>query len=206
MQRYAFILVVLFIPLRIHAAELITVPSKYKNGWTVYDITEDHDGNIWIGTLKGVSRFDGQNWTTFEAPEGPKVKKVYRIAAMQDSSIWFSHGNHGGGLGGITIYKNDQWKHLTQHDGLPVPYMRFIHQAPNKDIWLGTHHHDNVTGLIRFRNNTWQRIQSYDTLPRNNVFGIISDHQGQLWTLPSGRIVARYTPSDHITKPIKENP
>ena len=166
----------------------------------VYDITEDHNGHIWIGTLKGISRFNGHQWTTFKAPNGPKVKKVYRIVAMQDSSLWFTHGNadnpNGGtGLGGVTIFKNGEWQHITPNEDLPIPYVRFIHQASDKSIWLGTHAHDNVTGLIRYQNSTWAHIKSYDTLPRNNVYGITSDHQGHIWTLPSGSLIARYNPN-----------
>ncbi|MDP6042548.1 MAG: two-component regulator propeller domain-containing protein, partial [Candidatus Latescibacteria bacterium] len=59
------------------------VPAGRGTGvWRTYDVTDglanpnvnsifrDREGCLWFGTLNGVSRFDGQIWTTFTTQDG----------------------------------------------------------------------------------------------------------------------------------------
>ena len=40
------------------------VTTSYANGW-ISALVADPSGNVWVGTTAGLSRFDGQQWTTF---------------------------------------------------------------------------------------------------------------------------------------------
>ncbi|MCD6326592.1 hypothetical protein J7M28_03415 [bacterium] len=52
-------------------------------------ITKDDDGDIWIGTYQGVSRFDGANWYSYTAGNGRLCSNyVNGIAASSDGYIW----------------------------------------------------------------------------------------------------------------------
>ncbi len=65
---------------------------------------KDLYGFLWIGTLNGISRFDGSNFTKFhnlgKEENGLQGNSIYSILATQDTSVWVS--TYGGG---ISIYK-----------------------------------------------------------------------------------------------------
>lgn len=160
----------------------------------VYDIAEDKNGHLWFATYKGLSRFDGQTWTAYQLPNGPGMNKIYRICVMNNGAIWFTHGDAGDGSGGISIYHKNTWQHITQRDGLPVPYVRFIYQARDSTVWLGTHRHDNVSGLLRYRNGNWLRLYKQDDLPVDNIYGITQARDGTIYLLPGGDKIVRLQP------------
>ncbi len=57
-------------------------------GNIVYSIAQQADGTLWFGTNRGVSRFDGSNWTTIR--HGLVGQHVYSIALADDGSAWIA--------------------------------------------------------------------------------------------------------------------
>jgi ligand-binding sensor domain-containing protein len=47
------------------------------------------DGVAWFGTSSGVSRFDGETWTTFTRFDGLAGDYVQSIAVAPDGTLWF---------------------------------------------------------------------------------------------------------------------
>jgi ligand-binding sensor domain-containing protein len=58
----------------------------------VYSIAQEPNGVLWFGTNRGVSRFDGTQWTSFR--HGLLGAHVYAIAIDPDGSVWL--GTKGG--------------------------------------------------------------------------------------------------------------
>jgi len=69
--------------------------------WTRYDIRngladnsvssilQTDDGSVWVGTAKGISRFDGQTWRTHALP--PDFKYVYpSLRQSRDGALWIN--------------------------------------------------------------------------------------------------------------------
>jgi ligand-binding sensor domain-containing protein len=98
-------------------------PSK---DWHLYDesdglidnfvlsVTSDKDGIAWIGTISGVSRFDGQNWTNYTTEDGLAGDMVYCIAIDHDNSVWFGTNN------GASHLVDDEW-YTYRTDQNPTP-------------------------------------------------------------------------------------
>jgi len=55
-------------------------------GNIVYSIAQGSDGALWFGTNKGVSRFDGTDWTTYR--HGLVGQHVYAIATENNGDVW----------------------------------------------------------------------------------------------------------------------
>jgi photosystem II stability/assembly factor-like uncharacterized protein len=51
------------------------------------------DGAVWIGTLKGAFRYDGQAWRQFTSRDGLPHDQVYAIAEDADGWLWFGTEN-----------------------------------------------------------------------------------------------------------------
>jgi ligand-binding sensor domain-containing protein len=57
------------------------------------------DGALWFGTgWSGVSRFDGETWTSFTTDDGLVSNGVHSIAVAPDGALWF------GTAGGVSRY------------------------------------------------------------------------------------------------------
>jgi ligand-binding sensor domain-containing protein/serine phosphatase RsbU (regulator of sigma subunit) len=65
----------------------------------VYDIIQDRNDYIWLGTDGGVSRFDGLVFENFTSEDGLAVNGVQTIIQDHSGRIWLGHKG-----GGITYY------------------------------------------------------------------------------------------------------
>jgi ligand-binding sensor domain-containing protein len=57
-------------------------------GNIVYSIAQTKDGNMWFGTNRGVSRWDGKNWQNFGIKEGLLEENVYALAVSPTGEVW----------------------------------------------------------------------------------------------------------------------
>jgi ligand-binding sensor domain-containing protein len=88
-----------------------TGPNTMEN-WTVFTtsdgipdnfvqaISGDKEGNIWIGTRKGASEFDGSVWFTISKEEGLNSNNVLCITVDANGTLWFGTDD------GVTSYQN----------------------------------------------------------------------------------------------------
>jgi ligand-binding sensor domain-containing protein len=56
------------------------------------------DGVLWFGTRGGVSRFDGETWTSYTTADGLVHDNVSVVEVAPDGAVWF------GTEGGLTRY------------------------------------------------------------------------------------------------------
>jgi ligand-binding sensor domain-containing protein len=64
----------------------------------IYGLAAAKDGSVWVGTPKGLSRFDQGQWTTFKLEGEQGNNWIGRVFAASDGSVWFSY------YGGIAHY------------------------------------------------------------------------------------------------------
>lgn len=56
---------------------------------TVYAVTQDHKGFLWIATDNGVNRFDGNNFEHFTVDDGLGDNEIFQIFEDKYRRIWF---------------------------------------------------------------------------------------------------------------------
>src|ERR1700735_3223416 len=59
-------------------------------GSTVYCITQDKDGFLWVGTETGVSRFDGTHFKNFTTADGLPDIEVLQIFGDSKGRVWMA--------------------------------------------------------------------------------------------------------------------
>ncbi|WP_431216024.1 ligand-binding sensor domain-containing protein [Puia sp. P3] len=59
-------------------------------GSTVYCITQDRDGFIWMGTETGVSRFDGTHFRSFTTKDGLPDVEVLEMFGDSKGRVWMA--------------------------------------------------------------------------------------------------------------------
>ncbi|RYE00325.1 MAG: hypothetical protein EOP54_00655 [Sphingobacteriales bacterium] len=57
-------------------------------GETVYDITQDHQGFLWIATEAGLSRFDGRNFRNFSTVDGLPSREIFGCREDSKHRLW----------------------------------------------------------------------------------------------------------------------
>ncbi len=63
-------------------------------------INSDANGNVWIGTESGASKYDGKTWKTFTIVNGLSNNHVECIATDNSNVLWF--GTKGGSISKLT--------------------------------------------------------------------------------------------------------
>ena len=69
----------------------------------VQAICGDKNGNIWFGTLAGISVYDGSSWTSYTTDNGLASNNILSLATDKNGSVWI------GTDAGITCYDNEKF-------------------------------------------------------------------------------------------------
>ncbi len=95
------------------------LPSNY-----VMSIDEDENGFLWIGTDKGLAKFDGFKWQVFTTDDGLPGNYIIKVICTGKSSIWLGVSNKGlyhynMGTGKATLVKTGvaPYEHQTNNNG-----------------------------------------------------------------------------------------
>ncbi|MCK4763638.1 MAG: helix-turn-helix domain-containing protein [Candidatus Aminicenantes bacterium] len=177
-----FFLLGLFFPLA--ALDPVTALDKYSNRiWTrkgglpqdtVYAVTQDQNGYIWIGTDDGLVRFDGINFKIFNKRSTRAIRNnsITALFTSRDGTLWI--GTFGGG---VTVYKEGRFKNYNRDNGLSNNFIWAITEDREQDIWIGT----TGGGLVRFKDNLFSAYGEKDGLANDIVKTLCEDSSGRLW-------------------------
>jgi class 3 adenylate cyclase len=115
----------------------------------VRGITQDHLGNMWFGTQKGVTRFDGLSFKSFTEANGLSDDRIRYILTDRTGNLWF-----GTFFGGICRYSGTEFIHFTEKDGISSNQVLSVFNNYDGDIWLGTL--EGITELIPNVDGSWE--------------------------------------------------
>jgi len=157
---------------------------------SIRGIQEDTDGNIYIETHKGISKFDGKQFTTLKA-----IRSSYNQWKLDTNDLWFGFYNandlyryDGDSLFELKLPRKD----LKKAFGIDTLISPFNSNNPysvygvNKDkdgnIWFGTF----VAGAFRYDGKSflWFDEKELSILPNGTASGvrsIIQDKEGCFW-------------------------
>lgn len=149
---------------------------------TVFGITEDREGNMWFGSHKGISYFDGEEFHHFTEKQGITGAGC-SIYIDQNNEIWGLSNDGLFGFDGKQFYRY----HIPFPHDLGKSYkwepkkIWGFHEDENGNFWIGF----DGYGLCKF--NPQDKIPDFtfynqkDGLPSNNVSCIEEDQNGNLW-------------------------
>lgn len=158
---------------------------------TIRGIQEDINGNIYIETPNGISKFNGKQFTTLKP-----IKSTNNQWKLDSNDLWFGYNAYdlyrydGDSLFELKLPRQDLKKAFgIEPEGVPfkglnnTPYAVF---GVNKDnagnIWFGTAN----AGAFRYDGNSflWFGEKELSTLPDGRVPGVrsmIQDKNGYFW-------------------------
>jgi hypothetical protein len=156
------------------------LPENYVSA-----IAIDGQGNKWIGTARGLAKFDGLNWTVYNTSNsGLPYNNVYAIAIDGEGNKWI-----GTYVGGLAKFDGSSWTvYTTSNSGLPSDYVYAIAIDGQGNKWIGT-----SRGLAKFDGRNWTVYNTSNSgLLSNWVLAIAIDGQGNKWIGTGGGGLAKF--------------
>lgn len=154
-------------------------------------IQEDENGNIYIETSEGISKFDGTQFTTLRV-----VKSLNNQWKLEPNDLWFGYNANdlyrydGTSLFELKLPRKDLKKAFgSETEGVPFesnnnsPYAVYgVEEDKDGNIWFGT----VTAGAFRYDGNSflWFGEKELSTLPDGRVPGVrsmIQDKDGYFW-------------------------
>lgn len=165
----------------------------------IHALLIDWQGNLWVGTQKGISRYDHHRWLSFQPDKYLLNANIHAIAEDSTHFIWF--GTEDGLLRIDPRAKLDDaqnWQRYSTDDGLASNYVTAICEFKKGELWCGTaigatrlEHGESFGEPIR-RATTFNLTSG---LTANFIWTIMADpQQGDLWIGTRGGGISRYRP------------
>ena len=174
-----------------------------------YAILQDSKGYIWFGTMYGLVKYDGRNYTTYrnDPMDSTSISFDDIISLFEDSrgNIWA--GTWGGGLNKFDprTKKFTRFLYAKSPDkGLCDNIVWTINEDDSGNIWVGTQRGGIDKYEVKAQKfiHYWNAGKSEGELPSNMITKIYKDRQGTIWIgTQSG--LAKYLPRSNSFETFK---
>lgn len=98
----------------------------------VRSLHKDHLGYLWVGTLGGVSRFNGQEFVSFSRQDGLLGNQVNAITELGDTMLVF------GSIGGITTFNGHDFEQFRFPQELKDAQVNHFFSDAQNRLWIAT--------------------------------------------------------------------
>lgn len=144
-------------------------------------LAQDQSGHLWVGTLGGLSRYDGKNFVNYSVRDGMMNNLVSALAADKDGNLWI------GSPKGVSQFNGKTFRHyiLQQQDTPSANAVNDIEITTDGTIWC------RMGGKITAVKNG--KIQPLPLpAPEGNASAMLADGNG-LWIARTGGVVYHYS-------------
>lgn len=161
-----------------------TVDDGLSNN-SVGCIVKDHEDYLWVGTLAGLNRFNGYDFTAYKSLAGDTTtlpsNVIIDLAVDRNGILWI------GTTRGICAYDREKnfFKrfYLLKNDGTRVSAFEChdLFEDSKKNLWAGTEY-----GLLKYnaQQNCFERyLEGLPVIAQNSVTSIAEDDDGTLWMI-----------------------
>jgi ligand-binding sensor domain-containing protein len=193
--------------LAVQPAEAQRVKEQFEVGPAVYVralTVEPARDALWVGTSAGVHEVGlsaGKLRNTFTRKEGLANEYVFAVGVDRQGHKWF-----GTNAGGVSRYRDGQWKTYFPMHGLADYWIYAFAQQKSGDFWIGT-----WAGVNRVDAKTGRFSTYVKELVNEWVYGIAVDAQDRVWfgteggvSMHDGRRWVSWTHKDGLGAPNDE--
>ena len=198
----SWILVAITIGVAVHPLSASEPISYSLRSWTTRDglpghlvrvFAQDRDGYLWVGTERGLARFDGFRFITWDLGgrlEGARLG-VTALLAASDGSLWVSYST----VARVDRIQGNNVTTFLPSDGLIQGTIREILEDRDGQIWAG-----GRGGLSVFRAGSWRRVALGSALQNETVTTLFEDQRGYLWVGSTAGVFRRQGQTDTFIK------
>lgn len=143
----------------------------------VHAITQDRDGNIWLATDRGLVKYDGERFHTYDERHGLPTASVLSLLEDREGDLWI-----GMGQGGVCRFDGRHFTTFTTRDGLVDNRVRTILQDQEGGYWFGT-----GAGVSRYDGHHFTNYTTRAGLVDNDISDLLQVDDGSVW-ISTGRL------------------
>lgn len=139
-------------------------------------ITQDDDGNLWIGTLSGLTRYNGREFSTYSRIDSLAEDWITTLYKDNQGNIWLGHW-----AGGVSMYnfKTKHIENLNLEEYTRFKTIKAIRQDEQNRYWIAT----EGAGVFVYdpANKKMVTLTKKDGLSSDNVYALSKDIKGNMW-------------------------
>ena len=139
-------------------------------------VVQDNEGVFWIGTMAGLTAYDGKKYLVKTKDNGLAENWITSSMKDKNGNIWFGHWG-----GGVSYYdaKNSTFNDMKFERFSNFKTITCIVEDKNGDIWFGT----NGTGVFKYeaKANAIVSFAKEDGFTSNHISSIFLDKYNNIW-------------------------
>lgn len=149
--------------------------NLYSRG--LYDLDFDSDNNVWIASLSGLLKFNGNEWSVFDTNNSDiGWNRLLSVAVDKENNIWVGKTIRNG----LSKFDGQEWEHINE-DNTPeidIYSPSDIVFDKNDVIWL-----DATYYLYTFQNDKWYYYQykPREEFNEPDIREIVIDKENIVW-------------------------
>jgi ligand-binding sensor domain-containing protein len=134
-------------------------------------ICQDDDGYIWVGTLGGLSKFDGIHFENFSTNDGLLNNQINSIFKDSRGNVWI------GSRGGVTVYDGSEFKNYQFKKELSQNVVLSIAEDNSNQIWFAT----DGGGMVYMDDSRFNYVLLPNGADNNYIRSIDIDESDNIW-------------------------
>lgn len=134
---------------------------------------EDKDGNMWIGTAKGLNKIIKSQVNHIRLKENETTLTFTSGLLSKDGNLWF------GTQFGLAKYSSNGWLRYNEINGLVSNTIWSILEDREGNIWIGTM--GKGVAKFRYKGEVFRNFSIKNNLPNDIVQAIYQDKKGDYW-------------------------
>lgn len=137
---------------------------------SVVAILQTSDGYLWVGTRRGLARFDGVRFTMLDELKPLKNECIYSLCEDKHRALWIATEN------GLFRFVGGILSHFGKADGLVDDRARAVCESQDGSLWVGT-----AGGVSQLKDGKFHNFTPKEGLPHPVVRALSVDSRGSVW-------------------------
>jgi ligand-binding sensor domain-containing protein/signal transduction histidine kinase len=140
----------------------------------IYAIAQTPDGYLWLGSERGLVRFDGVTFTLFPPaiPGEPQARTVLGLETDSSGDLWVRVSGPS-----LLRYRDGRFTRVTSDPAVPVTLVTAMSRGRDGRLLLSS----MWSGTIRDRRERFELLAPVSALPRSVVIALADGTSGDVW-------------------------
>jgi ligand-binding sensor domain-containing protein/two-component sensor histidine kinase len=146
----------------------------------VRSIAQDRNGYLWLGTLAGLSRYDGHRFVSFSVKNGLLANQITALIPDNTTGLWI------GTMGGINHFDGKRFSSHAFREDMSENMVNALSLDRSGNLWIAT----DGAGAVRFDGHRFTYFTEENGLAHNSVRWVCTDDHNIIWFGTRGGICA----------------